>query len=542
MIRSKTLRGVLGAAAVLVTSTACGDLEVTNPNNPGVDKVLATAGDVESLALGSWSSYWWTHTYMEGTMAMAVTADVLTANFGNFGMRFNNTEPRIPYDNNSAGGDRAVTEEQWDGMYSAVGAANDALYATIHLGIEQPTEDQAKSVEWISRLTQASVYSQLALIFDQAFIVNEDTVKTLSESPGTFDIALHPHGVVRDYAMSLWDDIIAETSTATWNVVQPDLVMGLHESSGSLTPAYLNKVANTMAARTLAYDARSGAETAAVDWNRVLNYATNGVTDITGAGPGIMLEYGPNWASYTNLYGNLLSWLRVDHRIINMMAPNIPATFTDHADPNSPDRQLGISDDARYGTDIKFIPATVGGVPQSYGAVIGDPLRGIYMMSTHYHARWENISFNVNTDVRNGNPIPFVLPAENNLLIAEALIRTGGDLGIAADLINLTRVDRGGLAPATAGDGAAQLLDYLLYERYIELMNTGSTEWLDARRFDDIQDGTWRSLPLPAKELETLGLPIYTFGGVGLPATKIGRPAYTATFLGGTPRLATPIR
>ncbi len=29
----------------------------------------------------------------------------------------------------------------------------------------------------------------------------------------------------------------------------------------------------------------------------------------------------------------------------------------------------------------------------------------------------------------------------------------------------------------------------------------------------NLQKGTPRSLPVPAKELETLGLPVYTFGG-----------------------------
>jgi len=34
---------------------------------------------------------------------------------------------------------------------------------------------------------------------------------------------------------------------------------------------------------------------------------------------------------------------------------------------------------------------------------------------------------------------------------------------------------------------------------------------------DGLQAGTIRHLPIPAKELETLVLPIYTFGGVGKP-------------------------
>ena len=35
------------------------------------------------------------------------------------------------------------------------------------------------------------------------------------------------------------------------------------------------------------------------------------------------------------------------------------------------------------------------------------------------------------------------------------------------------------------------------------------------RHIDGLQKGTILQLPIPAKELETLALPIYTFGGVG---------------------------
>jgi hypothetical protein len=49
------------------------------------------------------------------------------------------------------------------------------------------------------------------------------------------------------------------------------------------------------------------------------------------------------------------------------------------------------------------------------------------------------------------------------------------------------------------------------------LTNTSGTTlyWRRAVTDQPIQAGTACQLPIPAKELETLGLPIYTFGGVG---------------------------
>jgi hypothetical protein len=95
------------------------------------------------------------------------------------------------------------------------------------------------------------------------------------------------------------------------------------------------------------------------------------------------------------------------------------------------------------------------------------------------------------------------------------LIRSGGSLVTAADLINRSRVSRGQLAPATAADGAPTLLGYIDYERDIELLNTNGWTLMQRRHIDGLQSGTVHHLPIPASELETLVLPIYTFGGAG---------------------------
>jgi hypothetical protein len=110
-----------------------------------------------------------------------------------------------------------------------------------------------------------------------------------------------------------------------------------------------------------------------------------------------------------------------------------------------------------------------------------------------------------------------MLAAESDLIRAEALIRSGGSLQTAADLINITRVGRGNLPPATAADGADALLSDISYERDVEISTTSGTTlyWRRAVTDQPMQPGTPCQLPIPAKELETLGLPIYTFGGVG---------------------------
>ena len=95
------------------------------------------------------------------------------------------------------------------------------------------------------------------------------------------------------------------------------------------------------------------------------------------------------------------------------------------------------------------------------------------------------------------------------------MINTGDKAG-AATLINKTRVGRGNLPAAAAGD--ADLMRKLYYERFIEtdLLLT-VTGFYDRRRtpIDEFQISTrsFRQFPVPKVELDAFGLETYTFGG-----------------------------
>jgi hypothetical protein len=200
------------------------------------------------------------------------------------------------------------------------------------------------------------------------------------------------------------------------------------------------------------------------------------------------------------------------------MDPTIPPKFNGTVVPR------GTSPDARYVSDFTFLTP-----------VIGDPGRGIYMQSPWYHSRYKDHSRTSPTAAR--TPVPYLLAAESDLVRAEALVRKSGpDLATAAALINTTRVGRGNLPAATAADGAATLLSYIEYEREIEIHNTSGFTLFQRRHVDGLQPGTWRHLPIPAKELETLALPIYTFGGVGKPDMNLLLPSGELTFLRSVPK------
>ena len=472
--------GVLVTSAALVVTSACGNLDVTNPNAPDVKRALATPEDVRSLANSSLNRWYLTSTAVEPALMFGVTADVLTANFGNFGMRFNNLEPRIPYNNTTTGSDFATAESPWYGEYAALGAANDALRA-IKGGVALPTAAATNRAIGAASLTQALALTDIALEFDKAFILDEATDPAVKQQ-------LSDYKAVTAAALTKWDALITFLTgkTLDWSE-EGNILPGV-----TLTATTMKQIANTMAARLTVYSARTKAEGDATNWAKVLTYARGGITTdfaVTG-------DYNTWWADFLT-YADYGPWISTDMRIIKKMDPTQPAKYTGTLPPKA------TSLDARLTTDWTY-----------RGGVVGQAARGVYMQSPWYHTRYDYYSWA--SDNPQVGPAPYVLAAENDLLIAEALVRTGGSKTEAASLINKTRVGRGHLAPISASATNQEFLDAILYERDIELMNTGpGLPLYDHRRFDDLQAGTLRHLPVPAKELEVLQLPLYSFGGVG---------------------------
>ena len=482
----KKLYPIVGVAALVLTG-ACNDLDVTNPNNPDIERALSSPEDVQSLAISTLNSWYLNATTIEDPHMQSVTSDVTTANFGNFGMRFNNLEPRIPYNNSSANNDRFVTEEAWDFSYGTIGAANDALRA-IKGGLSLGSPTITEKYQHLAMFSQAASYTKLGLMFDKAFVVTENS-DVVNDPP-----QLVPYGQVVDSALAMWERLIASSAGKSHVYAVTDLPM----PDGALTSARLNRIANTMAALLLAYEPRNPTQAAAVDWAKVAALADKGIGTGSAGAPFDFEVQGDavNWYSYIAAYGDERTWIRVDHRVINRMNPSVPPKFDGTIPPE------GSSPDARYTSDFSYVPPP-----------IGDPARGIYMQSVFVHDRY--LDHTALSPTAFETAVPYLLAAESDLVRAEALIRSGGSLITAAQLINNTRVGRGGLPPATGAEGTAALLSMISYERDIELINTSGTTlwWRRAITDQPLQPGTVCQLPIPAKELETLGLPIYTFGG-----------------------------
>ncbi len=522
-------------AGALIASAGCVELDVTNPNEPDIDKALATPTDVQNLLASSIRSWYIASTAEEPWIMFSVTAEVKAANFGNFGMRFNNLRPRSPYENNSAGGDALVAERPWSLFYGAIGAANNSLRVLDETGMDLP--GGTEKYRHLGLLTQAATLMQLGLMFERAFITDE----TYNPSDGL--VQLSPWQDVVAAASGKLEALAAATAGANHNYSAADFPV-----QGGFNSARMHRLANTMNAALLRYQARR--PTDPVDWNAVLTYAQKGM----GQGDGSLgapfdlnvVGDGSTWVSNIAAYGNLESWTRVHMRVANMLDPSQPDDFTlANIMPGDDNTVVGITalssaDHRARGSALAFTEANCGVLPlssaspcgdfQFHTAAIGDRARGIWMMSAYSHRRHRHHSWFASWQfptARSG-PVPWMLAAESDLLHAEALIETGGDLTLAAELINNTRVGRGQLTPATAGDGPALLLQYIDYERTIELIDTNGWELYRKRILDNarsynnmtpLREGTVRQLPIPAAELEVLDMPIYTCGGAAVDPT-----------------------
>ena len=146
--------------------------------------------------------------------------------------------------------------------------------------------------------------------------------------------------------------------------------------------------------------------------------------------------------------------------------------------------------------------------------------RGTYHFSLYGHLPYGGFS-----QADGFGPMVHMTLTEMQLIKAEGLLQTGNTTAAAA-IVNATRVVPGGLPAVTGSD--ADLMDKLIYEKRIEtfLLCSGCA-FFDRRGFGPLAptgpahhqglvEGTPIHFPIPGSELARLGIPSYTFGGVGM--------------------------
>lgn len=510
-MRSLTRKGIVALGAVL--ALGCNSLDITNPNAPDAGRALSDPDAVEAIAGGTLISFYNTYNGLEATGPLTTQAQSHTASWNNYNMNFyssvdvDGTRNTRSWQNNPAAAGRTSIEWFWEGYYSVASTAMDVLIAIRNNNLVIGDAARTARAEAIAELMLGASLGQIALNYDKGYFIDENA--------NLGALAYIDRAALRDSAIVKLQSAAAIATANTFTV--PD---AWHGDGGDYTNVDIAQLANSLAAMTLAYWPRTDAENAGVNWAQVATFASNGLAnDFVFVGDGCA-SICPEMQSWTNdIFG-----IRVHTRVANLLDPATQATpYPDggNAQPNSPDLRLGdgsfgtVDMEGDYGTVAVTASAGTDFAWSGYEAF--NPSRGQYHQSNIAHIRWDaSGTQSVDAIYFGYGPVPLIMRAQNDLIHAEALARTNTNLTLAATLINRTRVTRGGLSAAAAGDGAATLLSRILYENEIELLSQGASVFYVRRRSPTgLLAGTPREMPVPAKELGVKNEALYTWGGTG---------------------------
>ena len=497
---------------LLLAAIACQDLAVTNPNEPDRERATKQPVSAESFVSTSFRTWWPVAGHDDyPSWAFSTMAREITSGFADFGQLELSAEPRSGWNNSPVNARSNVSEGPWYGLYRTISSVNDALIA-IDSGLVVVDPTRTARTHAVGKFMQGVSHEYLAFYFDSAMVVDEKLVLDTISTP-----QFQPYPVVAKAAISQLDSAIAIAQRG------PNFTLPIDSwFFQSMTRDQFVRVANSFAARALAYTPRTRTERDAVNWTEVIRRVDAGTTTDFApvAQPDIL------WDDWKRLIARVRSGPPSDFGRPSywLLGPADSASgFVNWVATPLANRvafQIKTKDRRIQGA----AGPTVAGTYVGYNASnIGAVSRGTYRFSHYYFKR-----YGTGTTWQSG-PQPALTVTEMNLLKAEALIRLGR-APEAVPLINLTRVANGQLPPVTV-DGppdqvgcvprklsgaCGSLWDALRYEKGIEgLGMDGVTAFFDARGWQTLPQNTVLQLPIPGRELAVLQRSLYSYGGPG---------------------------
>jgi len=493
---TQIIRGCLTALLVLSVQSCdlFSDMDIDNFNSPDINQVYENVQDYPALLSGAYNS-WWNHCIgVSPVFALIPAAEIMTTGYGSWGSSPYYKIPRELVPNTDADPVLLPPAACWYGFYQAIPTVNIMISKLTVEGkrVIIGEKDYTNACLAHAYILQGLLYGHLAMIYDKAFLIKEDI------DTDNFTYGFSDYKLLMAFALSKIDKGI---ELCQENFTDP-IEMLPEVKFNNVT---LAEFANSMAARMMIFNARNEQETIMIDWERVLSYAQKGMKDdfkvnVKDGWSGMVINSDP-W-SYLTI--NDWGWIRVHQRIINMMAPDDqnaiypwPYGRSVMGPVNSPDSRF----DNYFTYEEKISWA-------KYAPSTG------YQIMSHYRFTRFNALFNYGVGYIN-----FYSAEESRLIIAEAILRTGGSKSEVAELINQSRVNKGMLEPALETETRLELTEKIIYERLVETMMTYPlAPFFDRRRTDirtmGLYPGTVRHLPVPYKELLLHGLEPYSFGGI----------------------------
>lgn len=464
------------ALALILLASCTKKLQIENDSDPSIEDVYSDPASVYGVASSLFYNWYigaQTHSWSPA-MSMMTMADQGTSSWLNSGMFDLSSEPRQTFDNSESYRYAYIFEHYWTKLYADINTANDILKVLDEGMVIGENGEDTKMVEAMSYFIHGLSLGYIGLNYDKAYILNYDT-----ENPS--DVPISNYSDVTAAAISSLEKCIAIADANNF-IIPSDWINGKDYTNNEIS-----QLAHSYIARFLVYNSRNATQNDAINWQAVIDNANLGITSDFE----VFLD-NVNWKNWVYHYSyERDDWVRVDARIINLMDSSYTKRLTSGADPG-----IATSIDARLGTDFahdNICPFK--------------PERGYYHYSFYLYKR-------INYSFSTADYFPEMYKNEIDLLKAEAYAHLN-QLPMAINILNTSsRISRGNLPPLSASATKQQVLDAIFYERDIEFFVAGfGINYYDMRRRDMLQKGTMLHFPIPAKELNVIGLPIYTFGG-----------------------------
>jgi hypothetical protein len=499
----------LGLALLL---TACQELRVTNPNEPDRDRATSQPLATEAIVASSFRKWWPVGGHDDyPSWALSTIANEITSGFADFGQLELSAEPRSAWNNSPANARNNVSEEPWYELYGAISAVTDAIIA-IDSGLVITDANTTARTRAFAKFMQGISHGYLALYFDSAFVVDEHLALDTISVPRL----QHRSEVIRQ-SIAMLDSAIAIAQRSTFSFPETNWFFVTTSRDDFI------RLANSFAARLLAYSARTPGERAAVNWNDVITRVDAGITANFApiAQPDILWDDWKRLVARLRTVGRPSDFGRPSYWLVGPAdSTNGFINWVNTPVANRVAFQLRSRDRRIQGSGGPATPGTYVGFNQNN---IFAASRGTYRFSWYYFLR-----YGTGTSWQTG-PQPALIVSEMNLLKAEALIRLNR-ANEAVPLINITRQAQGQL-PAVTVDGppdepgcvprklsgaCGSLWDALRYEKRIEGLGvSGVIAFFDARAWQMLPEHSLLELPVPGRELAVLQRPLYTYGGPG---------------------------
>ena len=531
----------VAVAATFLFAAACDQqLTVKDLSDPDIARVFATGQSIEST-IGA--GYQTVHNAMSNTNdqpGVEVFGLESYSSLNNFQLGTRSAIPRLPI-NNVIGAPSILNEYSSLAKESRlVVQAKDALDALIKSGKTTGSPARDLRDRAFGFFVVGASQGWLALMYDSAAVVvprmSNDSIPPLA---GAKEVAAS--------AIEMLDSALAIANDPAATSGFPLETAWLSSAPGYGTLDSFKRLVRSYRARIRVGVARTPADAAKVDWQKVIDDTENGINanlmvnvgGTSGWNQGMETQryQDPTWSQMSMMYmgmadvsGGYANFIAQDLSHKNgfflVVTPDLrwPQGST-RAAQNTASVQA-TNDKARPYIENRPLANDVSGDP--------------WGVSFYTYNRWRYIRQNSNTGL-----FPEFMKAENDLLAAEAYIRTN-NFAAAAAKIDLTRVANGGLPAVTGvvtngttpvpggsscvplvpqGDGTVacgNLFEAMKYEKRVETTYSAFGRfWIDSRGWGDLVTGTPLEFPVPYQEMQTRLKPYYLLGpGFGSAAAK----------------------